>query len=165
MGAERKAAASLWCLAQGRRLSLPWTVQVTESPQEMPTRVVRGMGSRVDSSRALALGLPQDESAASIVQVPSRSKQVPRATLPTYSLTHLLTLGRPMRRSTSFTEAARPPSRRSRSWLTTTIGHRRRARLETLLHCDPVGSPYIVFSQLATLLFHKGGVGPWFPGN
>ena len=34
----------------------------------MPTRVVRGMGSRVDSSRALALGLPQDESAASIVQ-------------------------------------------------------------------------------------------------
>ena len=41
---------------------------VTERPQEMPTRVVRGMGSRVDSSRALALGLPQDESAASIVQ-------------------------------------------------------------------------------------------------
>ena len=34
----------------------------------MPTRVVRGMGSVVGSSRALALGLPQDESAASIVQ-------------------------------------------------------------------------------------------------
>ena len=36
-------------------------------PQEMPTRVVRGMGSATDGGRARALGLPQDASAESIV--------------------------------------------------------------------------------------------------
>ena len=39
-----------------------------EKPQEMPTRVVRGMGSATDGGRALALGLPQDDGAESIVK-------------------------------------------------------------------------------------------------
>ena len=34
----------------------------------MATRIVTGMGARVDAARALSLGLVQDESAASIVQ-------------------------------------------------------------------------------------------------
>ena len=42
--------------------------RVIEQPEELPTRVVRSMGACVDGGRALALGLPQDESAESIVK-------------------------------------------------------------------------------------------------
>ena len=38
-----------------------------ERPQEMATRIVTGMGSSTDGARGVALGLPQDESAAAIV--------------------------------------------------------------------------------------------------
>ena len=37
--------------------------------QEGPTRIVSSMGERVDGTRALALGIERDESAAAIVRM------------------------------------------------------------------------------------------------
>ena len=61
--AELYAAAEALAAAHGLPLGA-----VHAKPQEMPTRVVRGMGSATDGGRARALGLPQDASAESIVQ-------------------------------------------------------------------------------------------------
>ena len=60
--AELYAAAEALAAAHGLPLGA-----VHAKPQEMPTRVVRGMGSATDGGRARALGLPQDASAESIV--------------------------------------------------------------------------------------------------
>ena len=50
------------------RLRNRFSAQRFEEPQEVATRVVRGMGSAVDGSRARALGVPADESIDAIVE-------------------------------------------------------------------------------------------------